>query len=215
MTSQSLLVASNLTSWRGETCVLDGVSLAVAGSDVMQVVGPNGSGKTTLLRIVSGLGLPDEGDVQWRGKSIERDRTEFQSELLYLGHKPGISGALTPRENLATFLSLRHSTPNLAALDEALNALGLGERLDLPCRWLSAGQQRRVALARLLLEPAKLWILDEPLNALDVNGVEWVVDSIQNHAASGGAVIFTTHQPMPFRTLEPLTLSLKDSELLI
>lgn len=215
MTGQPLLVATNLTSWRGETCVLNEVSLAVGESDVMQVLGPNGSGKTTLLRTLSGLALPDEGDVQWRGKSIERNRTEFQSELLYLGHKPGISGALTPRENLAAFLSLRHSTPNLAALDEALNALGLGERLDLPCRWLSAGQQRRVALARLLLEPATLWILDEPLNALDVNGVEWVVESIQNHAASGGSVVFTTHQPMPFRSLEPLTLSLKDSEVLV
>ena len=211
MTSQPLLTAAEITLWRGETCVLDDVSLAVRDSDVVQVVGPNGSGKTTLLRTLAGLALPDEGEVQWRGKSIERSRNDYQSELLYLGHKPGIAGALTPRENLATFLSLRHAEPNREELDRALNALGLAERLDLPCRWLSAGQQRRVALARLLLEPAYLWILDEPLNALDVNGVEWMVETIQKQAERGGAVVFTTHQPMPFQTLEAKTLSLADA----
>lgn len=214
MKTQPLLGATKLTSWRGETCVLDEVSLVVNESEVVQVLGPNGSGKTTLLRTLAGLALPDEGEVLWRGKSIERARIEFQTELLYLGHKAGISGALTARENLATFLSLRHATPNLDALDEALAALGLAERLDLPCRWLSAGQQRRVALARLLLEPAALWILDEPLNALDVNGVEWVVERIQNHVAKNGAVVLTTHQPMPFHSVEPRTLSLKEASVL-
>ena len=214
MNAQPLLAANELTSWRGETSVLDAVSLTAAESDVVQVVGPNGSGKTTLLRTLAGLALPDEGEVLWRGKSIERARAEYQSELLYLGHKPGISGALTARENLSTFLSLRHSTPNLAALDEALNALGLAERLDLPCRWLSAGQQRRVALARLLLEPATLWILDEPLNALDTHAIAWVVETIQQQANRGGAVIFTTHQPMPFSDLEPLTVTLTDTAVL-
>ena len=213
MTTSTLLSANHLTSWRGETCVLDAVSLTINASDVVQVVGPNGSGKTTLLRTLAGLALPDDGEVMWRGNSIDSVRSEFQSELLYLGHKPGISGNLTPRENLSTFLSIRHANPNAAALDEALDALGLADRLDLPCRWLSAGQKRRVALARLLLEPATMWILDEPLSALDVNGVEWVVKHIENQAAQGGAVVFTTHQPMPFDSLTPLTMSLSDVEI--
>lgn len=209
--STVLLSAHHLTSWRGETCVLDDVSVQVRAGHVVHVAGPNGSGKTTLLRTLAGLALADDGTVQWRGVSLEAARTDFQSDLLYLGHKPGISGSLTPRENLAVFLKLRLESPNLVQLDEALHALGLEERLDLPCRWLSAGQQRRVALARLVLEPATLWILDEPLSALDVNGVDWVVAQIERHVDAGGAVIYTTHQAMPFTRVEPTRVNLSEA----
>jgi len=208
-----LLSATDITTWRGETCVLDEVSVSVHSGEVWQVTGPNGSGKTTLLRTLAGLALPDEGHVEWRGRSIHSVRADYHSELLYLGHKAGINGALTPRENLAAFLNIRHRKPNLKALDEALNALGLGERLDLPCRWLSAGQQRRVALARLLLEPVTLWVLDEPLNALDVDGVAWVVNRIEQQVAMGGAVMFTTHQPMTFQNTDCATLDLHSTEM--
>jgi len=185
MSKQGLLSAEQITVWRGETCVLDEVSAEINAGDVCQVSGPNGSGKTT-----------------------------YQAELLYLGHKPGISGALTPKENLTSFLKLRQATPDLSALDKALTELELGERIDLPCRWLSAGQQRRVALARLSLEPASLWILDEPLNALDVNGVQWVVDQIQAQANRGGAVMFTTHQVMPFKSTVVNEIALGDKSVL-
>ncbi len=198
MTSvDAVLSAIDLTSWRGETCVLNEVSLSLSAGQILQVVGPNGSGKTTLLRTLAGLALPDDGQVMWQGNNIEHDRSTFQSQLLYLGHKPGVSGALTPRENLLAFLHVRQASPDLTQLDDALDALALGERKELPCRWLSAGQQRRVALARLVLEPVNLWILDEPLNALDVDGIAWVVDRIEEHAERGGMVLFTTHQPMP------------------
>ncbi len=213
MTEGALLQANDIITWRGETCVLDGVSLNVSHGDVVQIVGPNGSGKTTLLRTLAGLALADEGEVYWQGAALHTLRAEFQNELLYLGHKPGISGVLTPEQNLAAFLQLRHAVPDQNALLEALHALGLGERLALPCRWLSAGQQRRVALARLALEPVTLWILDEPLNALDVNGVEWVVSQIETHAANGGAVVFTTHQTMPFNTVQPIRFKLSDAVL--
>jgi len=212
MKAEILLSASNITTWRGETCVLNEVSIRVNSGEVWQVTGPNGSGKTTLLRTLAGLALADEGSVEWRGEPVHRVRSDYQSELLYLGHKAGINGALTPRENLAAFLNLRHRKPNFLALDEALSTLGLAERLDLPCRWLSAGQQRRVALARLLLEPVRLWILDEPLNALDATGVGWVVEQIEQHVASGGSVILTTHQPMSFNHTACATLNLHQTE---
>ncbi len=210
-----LLSASDITTWRGETCVLDAVSLNVDAGEVWQVTGPNGSGKTTLLRTLAGLALPDEGSVEWQGNPIQSVRADYQSELLFLGHKAGINGALTPRENLSAFLNIRHRTPNVKALDEALAALGLGERLDLPCRWLSAGQKRRVSLARLLLEPVTLWVLDEPLNALDADGVAWVVERIEQQVANEGAVIFTTHQPMVFNNTACSTLNLNSAEALV
>lgn len=212
MSSSTLLSANAITTWRGETCVLDDVSVSVETGEVWQVTGPNGSGKTTLLRTLAGLALPDDGKVTWRGNAIHSVRADYQSELLFLGHKAGINGALTPRENLSAFLHLRHRKPNLSALDDALAALGLGERLDLPCRWLSAGQQRRVSLARLLLEPVTLWVLDEPLNALDVDGVAWVIERIEQQVASGGAVLFTTHQPMVFKHTACSTLNLNSTE---
>ncbi len=211
--SEPLLVANKLISWRGETCVLDEVSVTVGAGDVVHVAGPNGSGKTTLLRTLAGLAMADEGYVHWRGASLERARGDFQAELLYLGHKPGISGVLTPRENLSVYLKLRIDSPNLNDLDEAIQALGLEERLDLPCRWLSAGQQRRVALARLVLEPATLWILDEPLSALDVNGVAWVVAQIEQHVHAGGCVVYTTHQAMPFNRVSPVRFNLSEAVL--
>jgi len=208
VTNTAQLDARNVTAWRGETCVLDDISFSIGGGAVTQVTGPNGSGKTSLLRIIAGISLPDDGSVLWHGQPIDTVRADYHSQLLYLGHKAGISGALTPRENLAAFLQLRHSTPDIAALDNVLADLGLGARLDLPCRWLSAGQQRRVALARLVLEPAALWILDEPLNALDTDGVAWVVERIQAQAEAGGSVIFTTHQAMRLQRIAPSELAL-------
>jgi heme exporter protein A len=213
MHGDAALQAIDLTSWRGETCVLDDVSASLSAGQILQVVGPNGSGKTTLLRTLAGLALPDHGQVLWRGRTIEQDRSAFQSQLLYLGHKAGVSGALTPRENLLAYLHVRQVSPDLTQLDEVLDALALGERKELPCRWLSAGQQRRVALARLVLEPATLWILDEPLNALDVDGIGWVVERIEDHAKQGGMVLFTTHQPMPFVNKQARQLLLTEAEM--
>lgn len=197
---QVLLEGRELSAWRGESLLFDALDLTVSAGEVLQLAGPNGSGKSTLLRCLIGLSELDEGDVLWRGRPIRRHRDAFHAELLYLGHKPGINGALNPRENLralvgdpppeAEGVSGRRADAHRTALIE----LGLGSRLDIPCRALSAGQQRRVALARLTLQSRTLWLLDEPLTALDAAGHEWVRQRILAQAASGGAVIYTTHQ---------------------
>jgi len=202
----SLLEAHEITVWRGETLLLDDVELSVAETDVLQIQGANGSGKTTLLRVLCGVALADEGRINWCGQSIERVRDAFHAELLYLGHKPGISGALTPAENLDVFCTLAGTDPGL--IPNALEELALSEREQVPCWALSAGQQRRVALARLVLQPARLWVLDEPLTALDANGLAWVQSQLAAQVARGGAVVFTTHQALPLGELSSRTLAL-------
>lgn len=200
-----MLAASGLFVWRGENLLLDNVDVELNAGEVLQVQGANGSGKTTLLRVLCGLVPVEDGAIFWYGKPLHRVRDEFQRALLYLGHKPGISGSLTPRENLTVFCALHGGSTE--AIDAALEELALGERLQVPCGVLSAGQQRRVGLARLLLQPARLWVLDEPLTALDAGGLAWVRQQLRQHTQAGGAVMFTTHQTLPLdgfvsRTLE-------------
>lgn len=204
-----LLEGRGLTAWRGETLLFDELDVAVDAGEVLQLAGPNGSGKSTLLRALVGLAELDEGETRWRGHPTPRVREAFHAELLYIGHKPGISGALDPRENLRALLGA--DAEDAARLEAALVELGLGERLDVPCRALSAGQQRRVALARLRLQTRTLWLLDEPLTALDVAGLDWVRARIVERARTGGAVIYTTHQPLALEGVAPRVLALGDA----
>ena len=201
-----LLSARHIDVWRGDTLLLDAVALSVGPGEVLQVIGRNGSGKTTLLRVLCGLVPMDEGEVYWCGEPLRRVRAEFQGSLLYLGHKPGICAGLTPGENLALSCALHGG--KAAGIDAALDQLGLGERRHLLCGALSAGQQRRVALARLVLEPARLWVLDEPLTALDAAGLVWVGEQLVRHGRVGGTVIFTTHQALPLDGLVSRTLAI-------
>ncbi len=201
-----LLAASGLVVWRGDNLLLDELDVELGAGEVLQVRGANGSGKTTLLRVLCGLVPVDEGSISWCGEPLHRVRDEFQRGLLYLGHKPGICGALSPRENLDLFCALHGGSEQ--GIDAALEELSLGERLDVPCGVLSAGQQRRVSLARLLLQPARLWVLDEPLTALDASGLAWVRQQLVNHTRRGGAVLLTTHQGMPLDGLVSATLDL-------
>ncbi len=158
----------------------------------MQVTGGNGAGKTTLLRLLTGLARPDGGEVYWQGEPLRRVRDSFHSGLLWIGHQPGIKTRLTARENLHFF----HPGDG-ARLPEALAQAGLAGFEDVPVARLSAGQQRRVALARLWLTRAALWVLDEPFTAIDVNGVARLTRRMAAHTAQGGMVILTTHQPLP------------------
>ena len=190
--SAPTLEAENLVLWLGETPVLEGVSLAVAAGEALEVRGENGSGKTTLLRTLAGLVEPEEGEVRFEGVPLRRARDALAGALLYLGHRPGVTGALTGPENLAAFAAANGG--DAERIVPTLEALGLGQRLDVPVAALSAGQRRRVALARLAIEPRRLWILDEPLTALDARGLDWVRGAIAAHAAGGGACVFTTHQ---------------------
>ncbi len=191
--SPILLEARALACERGDRLLFANLNFSLAAHALLQVEGQNGAGKTSLLRILCGLALPSAGSVCWRGQALGVRREEFLSELAYLGHHHGVKGALTPEENLAVARGLAH--PALA-IAEALRTVGLLPYHDHPCQELSAGQRRRVALARLLTVRATLWILDEPFTSLDRAGVRMVEMLLQAHLAAGGAAVVVTHQPI-------------------
>ncbi|MEA1065603.1 cytochrome c biogenesis heme-transporting ATPase CcmA [Erwinia sp. HR93] len=201
-----MLDAQNLSCIRDDRTLFDGLSFSVSPGEMVQIAGANGAGKTSLLRILSGLALPARGQVLWNDRPLRRCGESYHRELLWLGHQPGVKSALTGDENLRFF----HPQSNQQARWAALEEVGLVGYEDLPVAQLSAGQQRRVALARLWLSHAMLWILDEPFTALDVSGVEQLTRRCEAHAQQGGSVVLTTHQPLrplacPFRaiTLKP------------
>ncbi len=248
-TVNTLLQAKNISVWRGDNILIDNVSFSLSAGSVTQVLGPNGSGKTTLLRIICGIGLADEGQIFWRDNDTQSNRELFHQELLYIGHKAGISSALTPMENLSIHRGLHGSvdggardngardsgardngaptsapTPttdearnenksrstdktvstdlalakdvSAMQIQQVLDELGIGDKAQVTCNKLSAGQQRRVALAKLKLQKATLWVLDEPLTSLDKAGQAWVTELLLAHVQAGGAVMFTTHTPL-------------------
>lgn len=170
------------------------LSLRLEPGEVLQVAGPNGSGKTSLLRIMAGLLPPSAGDMRYGDESVfgGNGRVNWRQQRLYIGHAPAVKGALTAEENLAWLCAL--STPvSLDSIWQALEKVGLRGFEDVPCHNLSAGQKRRVALARLYLEQHPVWILDEPFTAIDKAGVAALEQHILAHAKRGGTVIMTTH----------------------
>jgi len=197
-----LLEATGLTCHRGERTLFSDLSLTVGTGDVVEVHGPNGAGKTTLLRVLAGLTLPTEGRVQWEGREVTGgarvDSERFRAELCFIGHSNGVKSELTPLENLRVWQAL-YETPSDDVLLDALDQTGLGGFDDVLALTLSAGQRRRVALARLLVTGARLWVLDEPLTSLDRDGIDWVESRIAHHAEGGGAVVYTSHQPATVR----------------
>lgn len=193
--SQPLLRAENLFCERDDRVLFDGLSLAVEAGEIVQIEGANGSGKTTLLRILSGLSNHYEGRLYWRGEPVDEVVEQFRSELLYFGHHPGVKALLTPEENLRWYQAL-HPSLEFGDIGHALEQVGLRGFEDVPCHTLSAGQHRRVSLARLYLSRAPLWILDEPFTAIDKRGVAAKEALIRRHVEQGGAVILTTHQDL-------------------
>lgn len=192
-----MLEVSQLTAIRDERTLFESLSFKIESGELVQIEGRNGTGKTTLLRIVTGLGDRDEGQIFWNGENIESSRDDFHQDLLFLGHQTGIKRELTAYENLRFYLSI-HSRQQVdrKIIYDALIKVGLAGREDVPVAKLSAGQQRRVALARLWLSDHKLWILDEPLTAIDKQGVKVLESLFLQHAEQGGIVILTTHQDM-------------------
>ena len=186
------LTAENLHLWRGEHHVLQGVAFALTGGQCLQVTGANGAGKTTLLRALCGLVPQEEGRVCWQGRDIREDPESFHSELAYLGHDNGLKGDLTAQENLhyAARLRRRVSGEDIAA---ALSRVGIPEVGPQRVRRLSAGQRRRVALARMTLIGGALWIMDEPGSNLDTRGQGLVKELLESHLATGGAAVVATH----------------------
>ncbi|MGF1695950.1 cytochrome c biogenesis heme-transporting ATPase CcmA [Vibrio lamellibrachiae] len=192
-----MLEVKKLTAIRDERVLFESLSFQINEGELVQVEGRNGTGKTTLLRIITGLGDRDEGDIFWNQENIESNRDAFHQELLFLGHQTGVKRELTAFENLHFYQSIHSpSSRDKETIFKALTKVGLAGREDVPVAQLSAGQQRRVALARLWLSNQKLWILDEPLTAIDKQGVKVLEALFLEHAENGGIVILTTHQDM-------------------
>lgn len=190
-----LLQTRQLFCERDERVLFSSLGFELHSGQLMQVVGSNGSGKTSLLRILAGLNDHYEGEILWRGQAIEEQREQFLSSLLYIGHRVGVNRILSPRENLRWSAAL-HSPCTDADIEAALDRVGLRAYEDIPCRNLSAGQTQRVALARLLISPAVLWILDEPFTTLDVQGVKDLENLLVWHVNRGGSVLLTTHHSL-------------------
>ena len=187
-----MLEARELLCERDERTLFSGLSFTLNAGEWVQITGSNGAGKTTLLRLLTGLSRPDAGEVLWQGQPLHQVRDSYHQNLLWIGHQPGIKTRLTALENLHFY----HRDGDTAQCLEALAQAGLAGFEDIPVNQLSAGQQRRVALARLWLTRATLWILDEPFTAIDVNGVDRLTQRMAQHTEQGGIVILTTQQPL-------------------
>lgn len=194
-----MLEASNLECVRGDRRLFAGVGFRLSGGEMLYLQGKNGSGKTSLLRMLCGLTPPADGEIRWRGEAIGKLGDEFRAELCYLGHHNAIKEELTPLENLLASAKLADEALDEDAALDALELVGLAGREDLACRYLSQGQKRRVALARLVNERRALWVLDEPYVALDVAAVDLVAGLIGDHLQRGGLAVLTTHQTVPVK----------------
>lgn len=188
----ALLSAQGISLVRGERRLFRSLEFALNGGELLLVEGPNGSGKTSLLRLISGLMEPDDGAIRWNGTPIRRIAQDYRAVLVWLAHKTGFKQDLTLVENLRFEQALRPAATH--TFGDVLARLDLAALTALPMRALSAGQQRRVALARLLLSSARLWILDEPFTNLDRDGRALVGELIGSHLAAGGLCVAASHQ---------------------
>lgn len=206
----ALLSAHDLACARGTRLLFRALSFVVGAGQVLRVEGSNGAGKTSLLRLLTGLALPVDGEVRWCNAPIAGQRERYARDLLYLGHAPALKDDLTPLENLRAMAFLCGDTQDDATLQGALDRWGLDSvPRRLPVRALSAGQRRRAALARLSITRARLWILDEPFNALDAGACRQLAACIEQHAERGRIAVITSHQELPaMARVRPLALAL-------
>ena len=203
-----MLEIKSLSCERDERLLFSDLSFSISSGEVLQIEGENGTGKTSLLRILCGLSASFEGEIFWKNQPIDEVRDDFNHAMLYVGHLAGVKAALSPEENLQWMMRLAPSL-NKLTIYQALEKVGLYGFEDVPCHTLSAGQQRRVGLARLYLSAAPLWILDEPFTALDKKGVAEKEALIAQHVHAGGAVILTTHHDLtiPNKTVRTINLN--------
>lgn len=195
-----MLKAEGLAALRGERLVFAGVDFAVAAGGALLLTGPNGAGKSTLLRVLAGLGRLAAGRLSWHGADALSDRTDQARRVAYVGHLDAVKPGLTAAENLAGL----GAASRVAA---ALAGQGLGPLADLPARMLSAGQKRRLALARLGLSDAPIWLLDEPTLGLDASAVTRLGDMLTAHRNRGGVVVAATHLPLPLDAADRLAMA--------
>ncbi len=201
-----MLEARSITCVRGERELFSGLNLQVATGQCLHIRGENGVGKTSLLRLLTGLASPELGEVLWNSEPIKKEPSKYHGKLLFLGHRDALKEDLTALENLRMYAAI----DGVALSDEdafaSLWRFGLKGREDLPVNCLSAGQKKRVLMARMLTRRAQLWILDEPFNALDAHAVHELQDLISEHLEGGGLAVLTSHQPLTIPGLQVFDL---------
>lgn len=190
LTTPALIEADALCFSRNELPVFGPLALQVHGGETLMLKGENGSGKTTLLRVLAGLLTPESGSVRIQGQAFSRDR--FVDLAAYIGHRPGHKAELTVLQNLR-FSAQLHGRDGAVDLECLINDCGLAGYEDTPAGKLSAGQNKRLALARLQAQGRRLWLMDEPYANLDLAGIDWVNRLVQNHIAGGGGALISTH----------------------
>lgn len=201
--SDLLLELDQLACERDDKLLFARLTASFSAGDLVQILGPNGAGKTSLLRIIAGLTPASSGDIRYRGQSLQNSRWQFAQDSLYLGHLAGIKKSLTPLENLHWFAAQQATQVHP---EVALRRVGLRGYEDTGCDHLSAGQFRRVALARLHLTMARVWILDEPFTAIDKSGVEMLEELLKNHRVAGGLTLLTSHQDLAIPGIKQIHL---------
>ncbi|MGY4676798.1 cytochrome c biogenesis heme-transporting ATPase CcmA [Pasteurella sp. P03HT] len=206
MQKSAQLKIENLACQRGDHLLFSALDLTIKSGDFIQIEGHNGIGKTSLLRIIVGLAQQFEGKVWWNNQLIQHQREDYQYDLLYLGHHSGVKPELTAWENLKFYQQISASEQGDEVCWQVLETVGLLGREDIPAAQLSAGQQRRIALARLWLSKAPLWVLDEPFTAIDKRGVQVLTALFEQHVQQGGIVIFTSHQDVQSASLQKVRL---------
>ena len=200
------LQGTGVTVFRGDRCLFRDLSFALGPGELLLLEGKNGSGKTSLLRAIAGLLPLEDGEISWAGAPVNRDRQAFRGTFAWFGHRTGLKADLSPVENLRFDTRLR--ARNATGIDEVFARLSIERLRDLPVRLLSAGQQRRVALARLLLADVPLWLVDEPFTNLDRDGRQLVLDIVSEHVEAGGLCALAAHQDVSIRgTIRRLSLS--------
>ncbi|MDP0562772.1 MAG: cytochrome c biogenesis heme-transporting ATPase CcmA [Candidatus Endonucleobacter sp. (ex Gigantidas childressi)] len=202
-----MLKVVNLRCERDDKTLFTNLSFVLPPGETLYIEGCNGAGKTTLLKILSGLSQEYYGDIFWKEQYLANNYDEFRLSSYFLGHRLGLKLELTPIENLTWRHQLSGRVASLG-FSQALAQVNLQGYEDVPCRQLSAGQQRRTALAGLIASNASLWILDEPFSSIDAKGASWLGQQIEHHARHHGMTLITSHQPLPqsIKKLKTLTL---------
>ena len=197
MSFAAALEARSLAARRGDATLFHDLDFGVGAGEALTLRGPNGSGKTTLLRILAGLTEPAAGEVRWRGERMRVGDARLRAALAFNGHLAGLKDELTVEENLAAWTALDGDGADAAARSRALSVAGLARRAGLPARALSQGQRRRIGIARLALSRRPLWLLDEPLTALDAEATALLATLLAGHLDGGGTVVAASHLPLP------------------
>jgi heme exporter protein A len=211
LSQSTLLKVENLAFERDDSCLFENINLSLSSGEILQIEGANGSGKTTLLRLLTTALQPTAGSILYSGVALSECRYQYLSDMLFIGHQPAVKLTLTAEENLRWMVASSAKT-NQLSISEALDGVGLSGYSDIPCYALSAGQHRRVALARLLISEARLWYLDEPFTAIDKQGVSFLESRLQQHLSGGGAVVLTSHQDLTLNNLRKYSLSARPGQ---